>query len=320
MTDFFTMLYPDAVSNKNAVLERLKIYSLIRFIIRNLANAILPLYYRLTRKRFALDRIPCSEVNDELIISLTSFPARIRKVHLVIETLLRQTELPDRIILWLSKEQFPTIDHLPKELLRLQSRGLEIYIREGDLRSYKKIYYTLIAYPKSDIIIIDDDTFYPSDTIEKLVKCHRKHPNTVCFNRGYQLKFDNGNISKYKDWILLTGESGPRYDIMATGVGGVYYPANILHDDVLDKSAFMEVCSKADDIWLYFMTIINKKKLVKTDNVKLFLPIFNIGDVTLTSENVNEGLNDKQINQLRFFLREKGLEDPIQRLLSCHND
>ena len=39
-----------------------------------------------------------------LIVSLTSFPARIKTVHQTINTLLRQTVKPDHIILWLSED------------------------------------------------------------------------------------------------------------------------------------------------------------------------------------------------------------------------
>ena len=43
----------------------------------------------------------------QLIVSLTSFPARIDKIHLTINTLLRQNTKPDRVVLWLTESQFP---------------------------------------------------------------------------------------------------------------------------------------------------------------------------------------------------------------------
>lgn len=41
-----------------------------------------------------------------VIISLTSYPPRIKGVHKVIESLYRQTVLADEIILYLSNEEF----------------------------------------------------------------------------------------------------------------------------------------------------------------------------------------------------------------------
>lgn len=52
----------------------------------------------------------------KIVVSLTSFPARIKKVHIVIESLLNQTIKPDKIILWLSKEQFEHYYVLPSKL------------------------------------------------------------------------------------------------------------------------------------------------------------------------------------------------------------
>ena len=44
---------------------------------------------------------------EEVIVSLTTFPARISTVWITIETIFRQEVMPDRIVLWLAKEQFP---------------------------------------------------------------------------------------------------------------------------------------------------------------------------------------------------------------------
>ena len=42
-----------------------------------------------------------------LIVSLTSFPARIHLVHYAIYSLLRQSLKPNRIVLWLGEDKFP---------------------------------------------------------------------------------------------------------------------------------------------------------------------------------------------------------------------
>src|SRR5690606_16598971 len=102
-----------------------KFYALQRFIVMILANSIIPLYFRisglLNRRSYAL----ANNNSNDLIVSLTSFPARIDRLWLVVECILRQSYKPDRIILWLSKEQFTTVNELPKSLLEQRSRGLE---------------------------------------------------------------------------------------------------------------------------------------------------------------------------------------------------
>ena len=42
-----------------------------------------------------------------IIVSMTSYPARINTVHLAIRSLLAQKVLPDKIVLWLCKSDFP---------------------------------------------------------------------------------------------------------------------------------------------------------------------------------------------------------------------
>lgn len=312
MIDYITKIY-SSIKNRNSFLTKIRFYSLLRVLVRQTANLILPVYFHFTKEKFRLSEDK-NNVDDGLIVSFTSFPARIKKVHLVVESILRQSVLPDRIILWLSKEQFPSEESLPKKLLEQKGRGLEIVICEGDLRSYKKFYYTVRDYPKSDFIIIDDDIFYPSDTIETLINCNNEYPDNVCFNRGRKLNVHDKNITKYKSWYSLEKGTEPRYDIMATGVGGVYYPANILNQHVLNEKVFMKTCKFADDIWLYVMTLMNDNKLVKSNNNKTFLPVINKNNITLTSVNVGEDLNDVQINNVRdYFIKEYNI-DPFRKV------
>lgn len=59
--------------------------------------------------------------NSNVIISLTSYPARIDTIHLTIMTLLNQTMKPRKVMLWLAKEQFPNGGKdLPQKLLKLK--------------------------------------------------------------------------------------------------------------------------------------------------------------------------------------------------------
>ena len=76
------------------------------------------------------EKLPKNPLNSEereeqVIVSLTSYPARISYVHLAIKSLMLQSYKPDRIILWLAEEQFPD-KKLPKKLTDLCQYGLEI--------------------------------------------------------------------------------------------------------------------------------------------------------------------------------------------------
>ena len=45
--------------------------------------------------------------NPDIVVSLTSFPFRIPSLHLVIKSLMKQEKLPGRILVCLTKQEFP---------------------------------------------------------------------------------------------------------------------------------------------------------------------------------------------------------------------
>ena len=78
----------------------------------------------------------------KMIVSFTSFPARIHVVYKTLSSIYEQTMLPDKVILWLAKPQFPNLDaDLPESLLAYKKLGLEIRWVDEDIRPHKKYYY-----------------------------------------------------------------------------------------------------------------------------------------------------------------------------------
>ncbi|MGM0928003.1 MAG: hypothetical protein ACQEXC_16515 [Pseudomonadota bacterium] len=300
MINFFTNMYSADIEKGFRFLKILRFNSLLRFSVRITANIVLPLYFLISKSR----SVGVNPKNN-LIVSLTTFPARVDRIWIVVETLLRQSTRPGRIILWLSKDQFSGPEVLPKRLVEQKARGLEIVFCEGDLRSHKKYYYTVKEFPESPFVIVDDDVFYPPNLLEKLSFYSDKYPGTVCFNRGYQVGISGNGFSEYVSWKFLSESSGPREDIMPTGVGGVLYPPHVLHPDVICDNIFLKYCKYADDIWLYAMTLYANNSLVKTDENRLFVPVLNKESPTLTEVNVVGGGNDVQLSELDYFYKKK---------------
>src|SRR5690554_1296956 len=116
MVDYFNNLY-SSIKDNNALLAKLRFYSVLRLIVRTVANFVLPLYFKSTANDLRHSITNSRDEKKQIIVSLTSFPTRIDKVWLAIETILRQSHKPTQIILWLSKEQFSSVDDLPKQLL-----------------------------------------------------------------------------------------------------------------------------------------------------------------------------------------------------------
>lgn len=190
---------------------------------------------------------------EKITVSLTSFPARIEYVHIAIETLMRQSMKPDRIVLWLAESQFPD-QKLPPKLIALQARGLTIRYCEN-LRSHKKYYYSFREYPEDNIILADDDLFYPRDTVKRLMNLHRKHPeDIVCVSA----QIITPTVSSLPSvWQLP--QPGKRYtscwEAQAFTGAGSLFPAHWYPEETMDKEKSMELATTADDLWLKAMSL-----------------------------------------------------------------
>lgn len=314
MIDFFISLY-SKINNRNTFLTRIKFYSLQRYFIRVIANLYIPVYYKLLIifQRNS-SNIACE--SNSIIVSLTTFPARIEKVWFVIESMINQTVKPDKIILWLSNDQFQNESLLPKYLLEQRKRGLEIRFVDEDLRSHKKYYYAMKEFPKSMIITIDDDLFYPSDLINNLLELNNKYPNTICCNRAQKIKYHKKYIEPYNNWERQRTGEPPNYTTFFTSGGGTLFPPGSLNEEVLDKDIFMNYCKYADDVWLNTMSRINNTKVVKIKNHVELIPVFQSSSFSLAKMNVNDGLNDIQIKNVRKFYIEKKNKDPFKKSMN----
>ena len=223
-------------------------------------------------------------------VSLTTFPARVGHVHIAIETLMRQSVKPDRIVLWLAESQFP--DHqLPEKLVALQERGLTVRFCE-DLRSHKKYHFAFREYPEDHIILADDDLFYPRDTVKRLVKLHKKHPQDIVCVSAQMIAPELSSLPS----VWPVPKQGKRYvscwEAQAFTGAGSLFPAYWYTPEVFNKEKAMELTPTADDLWLKAMSLVAgvRTTLDHPDRgfpVEVEIP----GNVTLFQENKATGEN-----------------------------
>ncbi|MGU3390548.1 hypothetical protein [Sphingomonas sp. M1A8_2b] len=192
-------------------------------------------------------------LDGELIVSLTSYPARFPTLANTLRSLLDQKTTPDRTILWLAYGDERT---LPTDVLALVSQGLEI-CECADTRSYKKIIPALRAYPNAFIVTADDDIYYPPDWLGSLVEQFDPADPAILAHRAHMAAMkSDGHLTPYASWELDTQrihDAPPHQLLFPTGVGGVLYPPRSLGDDALDEALFMQLCPTGDDLWLFWM-------------------------------------------------------------------
>lgn len=297
-----TQFYENVKKKKEKGKSYWKIYYKINKVILNL---LYPVSQR-NNKMYGLDE------SSRIIVSLTTYPARISTVWITIASLLTQTMKPYKVILWLAEEQFP--DHkIPDSLEKMKQRGLEIRFC-GDLKPHKKYYYAMQEYPEHYIITADDDTFYPENHIERLWAGHEKYPGNVICQWSHQIGFTKqGEFQPYNEWIDNV-ESDPAYSTLAVGCGGVLYPPGCLVAEAFDRQKIMNYALCADDLWLKCMEILNDWKAVNCNQVAMtYYNIVSTMKSGLWTHNTGQSRNNdivwKQLMELYPEVKEKLLKE-----------
>lgn len=199
----------------------------------------------------------------QLIVSLTSYPARINYAPIAINTLLQQNLKPDRLILWLANSQFLFKERdLPQELLSLRELGLEIRWCK-DLKSYKKLVPALREFPNDIIVTADDDIYYQKNWLKSLYEAYLKNPKNIYCKRAVKMKIENNAIcDNYKrDECFNVNYKKASFSNQLMGGSGCLFPPHSLHSDIFDTNKFLLLLPTHDDIYFWVMAILASTKI-----------------------------------------------------------
>ncbi len=278
-----------------------------RKIIRAIGNYYIP-------KQLMKEKMVSNREQTDVIVSFTSFPARINSVHLVVRCMMRQTVLPKKIILWLAKSQFP--NGVPASLSSLVGDMFEIRMVENDFRSHKKYCYAFKEFKNNIVVLIDDDIFYESTMLETLLREHKKRPDTIICRYGSEIKYNkDGSIPPFSDWWYEYKHSSDSPDFfLGTGGGSLFQPG-LLVDKVCDTVLAIKLTPLADDIWINAMIRLSGLKIYKVE-CGLLLQITSQQSVALKHTNTAEGKNEEQMdNIINYFSNNIGV-NPFKQKMS----
>lgn len=190
---------------------------------------------------------------EKLIISMTSYPARIQYVASVWFSILRQKVNTNlyHCVLVLSEEEFPNKEsNLPDDLNVLIDNGyIELLWTPKNTRSHKKLIPTLLKYPNNPILVIDDDQYRTNDWLSNFIEHHKKYPNDVLTGISHFIIRD----SKFYPCKLNPGLYNNARP--ANGRGGTLYPPHTFNDpDFYKTELYMKLSPTSDESWqFYFM-------------------------------------------------------------------
>ncbi|MBP9753171.1 MAG: hypothetical protein KBD31_05140, partial [Proteobacteria bacterium] len=233
-------------------------------------------FYRVTNKSIFEDflsqpsGVTTQKRDQEVVISLTSYPERMPTTWAAIESLLRQTEKPDRIVLNLFEGEFPD-KKLPWPIEQQLNRGLEINWSPINRKVFLKVIPTFQKYPNAAVVAFDDDNIYPNDRLKVLLDAYKEHPDCVIGQDVRVIPSIDGVIPPVAYW-LLTGyttpneEMEPAFNLAPEGYQGILYPPHSLFDHFDDATFYERLCPTDDDIWMYTSTIAKGFKTFKPKN------------------------------------------------------
>lgn len=214
--------------------------------------------------------INTEERKEKIVVSLTTFPKRIESAGIIISLIMQQTMKADKILLYLSQEEFPRgMCGLPKIIKEEIKKGLTVVFVEGNLRSHKKYFYAIKEFPNDIVITVDDDILYPKNLIETLISRHNKFPDAVIANAAHSLLKNGEPINEYRDLDEAKETEMPKHCYQALGAGGILYPPHCMHKEIFNRDFVIKNCLTSDDIWLKAMQLMNRTPVLTTNTCKL---------------------------------------------------
>lgn len=218
-------------------------------IVQILRSASCTLIYSL-RNRFSSAPVTGAEGP---IVSLTSHGVRIETVHLTIESIGAGDRRPRRLLLFLDDHK--AITNLPRSLVRLQIRGLEV-LPADNFGPHTK-YYPFVS-SRSDVVsplvTADDDMLYSASWLDDLYSAYIRNPSVISCHRARVICLTDEGLRPFRTWPFVTSD-GPEPLNFLEGVSGVIYPPEFLHCLRQFGNRFLLCCPKHDDAWLNAVAI-----------------------------------------------------------------
>ena len=245
------------------------------------------------------DKLSERNTTPQIIVSVTSFPARIDRIHYSLKSILAQKMKPDKIVVYLGDKEFEGVD-LPQSLTELFEYGVEVRFRK-DLKPHTKYLYAMQDFPDDVIITVDDDIYYRPRLIEDLYNAYLKHPSCVICTRAHKMTVTDGKLDGYNSWDFETNDVREEsHYLFATGVGGVLYPPHLLCAETFNVENIEKLTLKNDDVWLKFMEIMSGVKVfaIPSNRTKYVVGVEGSEKITLNSSNVLQNKNDIYIQNV----------------------
>jgi len=230
-------------------------------------------------------------------ISMTSWMPRKDALPLVLLSMIEQSLRPAAVHVWLCAEDQEMIEARHRDFFA--EHGVQFH--ETDNTGPHKKWLPLIESGHEDpFVIADDDTYYPWDWLEALVREGAEHPDEIIANRCHKMKVDaNHHLRPYAEWQKgVSSQKESSHYLFAVGCGGTLIRPDAIAQEFRSRDLISKLCHRADDIWLKAAYIHSGFKVRKSRYDFPSLDYPGTAQSGLAVTNVDQGENDQQLQQV----------------------
>lgn len=190
---------------------------------------------------------------EKIVVSMTSYPARITNVSKSIFLLLcKQTMPPDEIHLWLSVEEFPNKEKdLPDDLCLLCSTNKHVFLHWLPKNTFVHKRHEIFKIVDDDtcVFLLDDDVKYDPELIRAVMFVHNQRKDMiVCYNVYNDHTYDGKRMIHKRSRL----EGGPFVNKIRwcgqSMIPAKIYPKKVLTNEMQELRDKLDPVS--DECWL----------------------------------------------------------------------
>ena len=250
--------------------------------------------------------------NRKIILSMTTIPKRMGRLTDNIPAILGQTYKFDKLVINID-DNLSDEDYEWYEKFAKQDARIEINKAEAKWRSCNKLLPTLKKYPNDIIITLDDDIYYPKDTIKELVEWNEKHPECIITHEVNPIwisdEKDYVGYHNFYDVMLMQKEWGKYFSNCC-----LFPPHTFDGTDLYDYDKMMECTNGThDELWFWVQSTINGVQCIGLNYVRSFasemLKQYEEGEYQLTAFNNTEEKIESYMKKINEMYGERLLKN-----------
>ncbi|WP_349570853.1 glycosyltransferase family A protein [Azotobacter salinestris] len=192
-----------------------------------------------------------------IAVNITTTHDRLDLCSQTVWSLLNQSLLPDRIVVWVSREAYlmdTGVNEEPAWVGELNKiKDIVEFRWTPNTGPYRKLFPALGEAGEEQIIVYaDDDVVYKENWLKLLVAKFRTHREEKIIASRVRLSRRNifGRHKTYMLWPVIKKETELDAGYLITGVGGVILKKRHIKECFLGNQDYLSICPQTDDLWI----------------------------------------------------------------------